>query len=209
MILPEGNNKKYIKVVIGIFILFTILSPVLSNFSSANFDFKDAINQLEQNMSQSKSTNARQSDLQEANNQSIEEIYQKEMKSDITNKVKSKGYEATNIQIEADLKEGSNTYGKINKISLTLKRKVETSEEENRNTVNETENEITQVNQVEIGKVEIKNQTTMEENKEQDENTENSSSTSKSKPTIFEVNDIKKYLNETYEVDIKNIQIHT
>ena len=31
MILPKGNNKKYIKVVIGVYILFTILSPVITN----------------------------------------------------------------------------------------------------------------------------------------------------------------------------------
>lgn len=29
MILPEGKNKKYIKMIIGVYILFTILTPVL------------------------------------------------------------------------------------------------------------------------------------------------------------------------------------
>lgn len=30
MILPEGNNKKYVKVVCSIYILFTIISPILN-----------------------------------------------------------------------------------------------------------------------------------------------------------------------------------
>ena len=34
MILPEGNNKKYIKTVIGLYILFTIISPIISNIIS-------------------------------------------------------------------------------------------------------------------------------------------------------------------------------
>ena len=29
MILPEGNSKKYVKIVIGVYILFTIISPVI------------------------------------------------------------------------------------------------------------------------------------------------------------------------------------
>lgn len=39
-ILPEGNNKKYVKVVIGIYIIFTILNPILGNleFEIPNFD---------------------------------------------------------------------------------------------------------------------------------------------------------------------------
>ena len=30
MLLPEGNNKKYVKILIGIYILFTIISPVMN-----------------------------------------------------------------------------------------------------------------------------------------------------------------------------------
>lgn len=30
MILPKGNSKKYIKMIIGIYILYTIISPVIT-----------------------------------------------------------------------------------------------------------------------------------------------------------------------------------
>ena len=32
MVLPEGNCKKYVKVVIGIYILFSIISPDINTF---------------------------------------------------------------------------------------------------------------------------------------------------------------------------------
>ena len=34
MILPEGSSKKYIKVVIGVYILFVIVTPIVNQFSN-------------------------------------------------------------------------------------------------------------------------------------------------------------------------------
>ncbi len=39
-ILPEGNNKKYVKVIIGIYLIFTILSPFLGKLNT-NFEWKN------------------------------------------------------------------------------------------------------------------------------------------------------------------------
>ena len=33
MLLPEGNCKKYIKVVIGIYVMFTIVNPIITKIS--------------------------------------------------------------------------------------------------------------------------------------------------------------------------------
>lgn len=41
-ILPEGNIKKYVKVIISIYIVFTILNPVLRKLDS-NINFSDNI----------------------------------------------------------------------------------------------------------------------------------------------------------------------
>ena len=43
-ILPQGTNKKYVKVVIGIYIIFTILNPLLRNFCSDFEIDKDMLN---------------------------------------------------------------------------------------------------------------------------------------------------------------------
>lgn len=42
-ILPEGNNKKYVKVIISIYIVFTILNPFLGNLDT-NLDFSSVVN---------------------------------------------------------------------------------------------------------------------------------------------------------------------
>ena len=33
LIIPEGNNKKYVKVISGIFIIFTVLNPIFQNLN--------------------------------------------------------------------------------------------------------------------------------------------------------------------------------
>ena len=41
MVLPDCNNKKYIKIIIGVFILITIIKPVIGksiNLNSINFE---------------------------------------------------------------------------------------------------------------------------------------------------------------------------
>ncbi len=42
-ILPEGNHKKYVKVVIGIYIIFTILNPFLGKLNT-NMEFSNFLN---------------------------------------------------------------------------------------------------------------------------------------------------------------------
>jgi len=43
MLVPEGNNKKYVKVITGIYILFIILNPLLELFD-VDFSFNDFFN---------------------------------------------------------------------------------------------------------------------------------------------------------------------
>ncbi len=43
VILPEGNHKKYMKVVIGIYVIFTMLHPLLGKLNM-NFDFAKEFN---------------------------------------------------------------------------------------------------------------------------------------------------------------------
>ena len=46
MLVPDGNNKKYVKVVIGIYIIFVTLNPIFQllnyqfDFSSLKFELK-------------------------------------------------------------------------------------------------------------------------------------------------------------------------
>ena len=41
-LIPEGNNKKYVKVIIGIYIMYVSLNPLLNLFNyDLNFSFKE------------------------------------------------------------------------------------------------------------------------------------------------------------------------
>lgn len=93
MILPENKNKKYIKVVIGIYILFSILSPVVGkNFNLSDYNFD---NYLE----------IETSDIEEASttyDENIKNTFKNKVKYNIEAQLKSRGYTANNIGLEID-----------------------------------------------------------------------------------------------------------
>lgn len=188
MILPSGNNKKYIKAVIGIYVLFTIVSPIItkitgSNLDSLNFDYEKYMEQTDtyQTMSQTLATN---------NDANIGEIYQTNLKSDMKNKLLEKGYIASNIMVETQI-EDEEAYGKITKISLTIEKKEEETEEKQGNTINSVS--INQIQSIQIGN-------TIPEEKE--------AKGSKQAVKASEINEIKTYLSTVYEVNKKQIEIN-
>ena len=46
MLLPEGKSQKYIRVVVGIYIIFTILQPVLK-FTNTSISLEDVLSKLQ------------------------------------------------------------------------------------------------------------------------------------------------------------------
>lgn len=133
MILPEGNNKKYIKMIIGIYILFTIVSPVISKFSNKKIDINT------ENIEKYFNTQDYQVSANEItinNNSNIENVYKSEIKEDISKRLKEKGYIVNTIEVELEL-ENNNYYGSIKKLELTLSKN--SNEIENIQTVNKVE----------------------------------------------------------------------
>ena len=93
MILPDNKNKKYINVVVGIYILFCIISPVIGkDFNLENIDVDEYIT-IEN------STNKEDTDVY---NESIGETFKDKIIYNIKSQLKSKGYEAKNINISID-----------------------------------------------------------------------------------------------------------
>jgi len=112
MILPENNNKKYIKMIIGIFILFNILSPLVKNnelFSIEKFD-KEAYVPTEE----SKEVN------QTSMDERLQELYVQELKKNITQKVQESGFDVVDCDVEAVLYGEESNRG-IKKIYLNIK----------------------------------------------------------------------------------------
>ena len=74
MILPEGNSKKYIKVVISVYILFSIVSPVISKVTGNRFNITDIID-LDEYIEVFKSNSSMQNQLETKNEKKNKEIY--------------------------------------------------------------------------------------------------------------------------------------
>ena len=128
IVLPEGKNKKYVKTVIGIYILFTIIYPLINKFTKTN------INTLIENTTKQMSTYQENNSLKIDTDKYIESTYKKKIEEDIKNKAKEKNLNITflNVYIET---EDENRYGMLN--NLVMKVKKEKVNEKNSNTVNQ------------------------------------------------------------------------
>ena len=115
MLIPEGKNKKYIKTVLGIYLLFTIISPIAKAITGDEINLKNII-QIDE--FKNKNTNIHAIET----NASIEKIYETNLKEDIINKLAQKGYEANRIDLKIEL-EDKNNYGRINHIYVQIREK--------------------------------------------------------------------------------------
>ena len=86
MILPNGNNKKYVKAVIGVYILFTIISPIFKNGMNLDFEKSD----YEKYFKPDETYMAMSESLVSHNNQSVEDIYKMNLKEDMKQKLQEK-----------------------------------------------------------------------------------------------------------------------
>ena len=131
MLLPEGKSKKYIKIVIGVYVLFSVISPVVGK--NIDIDLENYSLELETNTT-----------INENNTEdSINEIYTTNLKQDIISKLQNKGYGCESVEIEV-----IENY-EIEKI--TIKGIYEMKEE----TENEDKNTVSKVNEVIINDVQI------------------------------------------------------
>lgn len=146
MILPTGNNKKYIKAVIGVYILFTIISPIFNGKFSLNTNEIDYENYLKN----SESYQTMSESLTSHNDQSVEEIYIANLKQDMKQKLKEKGYDTHNITIKLDF-ENEQTYGRVTEIYLNVS-KLKEEEQEKTSDIS-----INTINKVNIGNIRRRN----------------------------------------------------
>ena len=84
MLLPNNRTKKYIRMVLWVYVIFNIVSPLIKNKDVFNFNNID----LEEYTSvETSSVN------QTSMNERIKKLYSEELEKDITKKIKEKGYE--------------------------------------------------------------------------------------------------------------------
>ena len=190
MILPNGNNKKYIKVVIGIYILFNIISPITdklfgsaSSLSSTNLSKYFDLDSLNGNVNNINNINEK---INNSNEENIKNLYISKLKSDLKNKLKDMNYIISNIEIILD---NSDEYN-VDKISFRI--------DKNDNKRNDTKNNI-DIKPIEEINISITNE--INETNEDNKNI-------KSNVTNDEKDKIKKFINDTYNIKLQNIFIN-
>lgn len=177
MILPEGNSKKYIKVVIGIYVLFTIISPVITKFTGKSITVSNMLSLNEYAEAAEKSAKI-QDTIKESNTNNILNIYSENIKNDIVAKIQAKGYETNHIEVEIADDESYN----ILSIKIDISKKNENVENEKIQTDNIKSNEtnnsnidlVDNVNRIEvnIGKEEKAESNISNQNKDNSERIE-------------------------------------
>lgn len=184
MILPNNNTKKYVKMVMGLYILFSIISPFIENSDKFNFDDLDLSTYVEE--SQATSSVSEELDQTSMDNR-LNQIYKEELQKDITQKIEEKGYKVESCKVVAHISEGNSEIEKI-----TLKIYGKTNEDNSDTIENKIVTEIQKIQKVDID---------ISKNEENEETEETSSITK------TDVKIIKDFLINEYGVSEKCLKI--
>ena len=116
MILPEGN-KKYIKMVLGLYILFVMIGPVISKATNSDEILDFDYNRFFPKDVYSTSNTEK---FEDTNNKLIEQTYIEKIKSDIETKIEKMGYSVDNINISIIGNKSSENYGQISNLEIKI-----------------------------------------------------------------------------------------
>lgn len=215
MVLPNNKTKKYIRVVLGLFVIFNIIAPFIQNkenLSLASINIEDYYTEKSSNntvgtiSSNSKSNNKTLN--QTSMDERIKQLYEDELEKDITKKVEEQGYSVNRCTVEAyvpteESRETSNDDSQtgITKIKLKIGEKQENSEEREDNEEQEENLENKIVTGIQrIKEIDVSGN---ESKKKQSEKEETNTKVTKS-----DIQNIKKFLIEEYGVSEKCLEIN-
>lgn len=134
MIIPNSNYRKYIKVILGIFVMYVIFSPLISG-KLENFNFSETFSYQENETINITNQSQINYDKQ------IEETYKEKFKENLQEYLKEKGYEIDKLEISIKYENENIT---TNQLEITIK-------------------EFTQSNNITINKVTITDESEIKE----------------------------------------------
>lgn len=140
LILPQNKNKKYIQMVLGIYVLFNIISPIINNkdsFSIEKYNIENYQTQTQYEVDQS------------SMDKKLEKIYLEELENTVILKFQEKGFEVSKCEIDAILDTTKKNAG-IH--SITVKVKNSNNDED----FSEIKEEIATEFEIEVDKIIIK-----------------------------------------------------
>lgn len=212
MLLPKGNIKKYIKVVLGIYVIFSIISPFVDSKALYSLDISNVVEEYTENISNNTT--------EKSNTQpDMEKIYIDTLESDMISTIERQGYNVKSCNVNAVIDPEKEDVG-IKKIEIVILSKKNIEEQSSKDDLttsrssNEVENNLnsqkTEIlkNDIEdsiISEVEEVEKVKINVNTGDDDTNmnENGGATITSK----DIKNIKDFLSEHYEIDSKIINI--
>jgi len=177
MILPNGKTRKYIKMILGVFIIFNMISPFVNGSDLYNFNVTDIVGDYMDDTTVN--------DAKSKNNMDdkVEKLYIQELEKDIAKTIEEQGYTVKKCEIDAVIYSDKNETG-INSINIIIIDKTDLSSQD----LNQSK--IDEINEV---KIEVNVKSDEEKNK--------------SNITGEDIKELKKHLSRYYEIneDIINI----
>jgi len=186
MILPAGNTKKYVKVVLGIYVVFNIIAPIINQFTNSNFEISSIID-IDKYTKEMETYETSSTDIDKSNEKNIKQIYINNLKKDIIAKLEEKEYIVNKINIEL---ENDETY-EIKDITLFIKKIENINENKNKN----NEEQII-INEIETVYIKVEENNKLNINKQENNKEEK------------DKKEIRKYLSSVYEIQEKQITIN-
>ncbi len=137
MLLPNNKTKKYIKMVMGLYILFSIIAPFVNNSNVLNFNIEDMYSNYSKEISSTSATSTAGEVNQASMDDRLNQLYKEQLESDITQKVEEKGYDVRKCKVEAHISESDTG---IESITIEIDGKNDNTENlNNSNNLNKTD----------------------------------------------------------------------
>lgn len=195
MIMPNNKTKKYVKMVMGLYILFSIISPFVENSDKFNLDNLN----LEIAMQDTMQTSSLSEEVDQTSmDNRLNVIYKEQLEKDIIQKIKVEGYEVESCRVSAHISESDSG---IENITMKIKSKIDFEDEmgNQKDNTNSIENAIIKEIQ-KIQKVDVKvSEVTQEDNEDASQEDTNITKT--------DIKIIKKFLVKEYGVNEKCLKI--
>ena len=105
LLLPKGNNKKYVMLICSLVIMLAVINPIISILNE-NFDISQKIDEIKNEMNNMEYSSASNYDL----DYNIYNTYLKNLSSNMENRLEDMGYKVLETRINID----KTTYEPIN-----------------------------------------------------------------------------------------------
>lgn len=180
MLLPNNKTKKYIRMVLGVFVIFNIISPLIQNKEKLNLSNLD----IENYKTVQTTTSVDQISMDER----IHKLYEEELEKDITKKLEEKGYKVKNARISTTRNDDEEW--EIKQIQLNIEKSEEPVKEANEIVENKIVTEVQKIKKID---------TRIQKEEKQKQET---------KTTNADIQNVKKFLIEEYGVKEKCLKIN-